>query len=1074
MKKYNKLFIFTIMTFFITVKSIFAREMTLDELSTILNEKNITQAYIIGEYVYTSDYITKNTLSTKDVMLSSRSIDVPITDGYTNVDPIYNKMSINKITRNINNIPSKTDKWTNSETVLGTEKLKEKFNIKYIDYELQSELTTASITTEIDSKFDTKLSELKFENGNNNNSNLEYDESTEKLTGVLKKYTKIDDTIFSSEERHDYYFAFVVNVLNASDDTTVTIIGDKEKKISYDKFDFKSSENSELLVLFAVNPDSENKVIKVIVDKDGDKLNYQAVTYKIDLSDIKYEKESVINVTSEENTNSKTDFNNWKYDRTLNQDVTINKGAVTGTLAEQILTENAFGKGNERGYYFDFTFLKPSEVSKDNIYIARLEDDKERVKKEFQKSDFDNDGNLTILFRLPSDINCLETTCKAYYKIDWDGEGEEYTPTIYELDYSSLQFKKLHKVSFKGIEEAIDVLDQTKLTSDLIPESTPTNDKYHDFKYWSKTDGTKYDELTITEDTELVPFYDIYVDEFIKDKIEELNSENSYNDKINFELNENNIKINITDVTTTLDILNTTKIPNIISDVLKQEEIKNITFQIDEENKVVFDKNSNLENVKEEIKKLYEKVLSKTDNLTTLSSLAVNNSSFKIIIGENIDIVNLINKNESELNKEFIFTYETDTVLVNNEKELKTAINNEKINTILINDSFELIDENTDELRTHTLVIDGNRNILIKSYETVKTISDNERTQKDAKTPVILVKSGTVTFEDLKIEGATRAISVLSGAKVIVKNVVAVDSLDAGFDVEEGAIFEGTNIKYQTSEGIDKESYHFPTICGKGSVTITDNENVKVVKNYERIAHRTGLKYTDADLRDPETNKYYPDFQKDGNPDVLNEKGQNLLNSNSTRPWDELIKTGHTHYYFNEENTHYYWTYLRDGAITKRYFVYGEEIEMIPINYKTTGYYKNVIEVEGVTYVQDGYSLQDYYSLNERGGRDYYFNTTKVTDVKKIDGRTIFPRYVKGYSVTIKVGETTYKFGVVENSEKTLNNLMNEIKDFKDAYDALNSEASASEKTLVDKNNGNTPLDLNANITKNIEIVISE
>ena len=31
-----------------------------------------------------------------------------------------------------------------------------------------------------------------------------------------------------------------------------------------------------------------------------------------------------------------------------------------------------------------------------------------------------------------------------------------------------------------------------------------------------------------------------------------------------------------------------------------------------------------------------------------------------------------------------------------------------------------------------------------------------------------------------------------------------------------------------------------------------------------------------------------------------------------------------------------------------------------------------------------------------------------------------------------------------------------------------------SEKTLVDKNNGNTPLDLNANITKNIEIVISE
>ena len=79
MKKYSKLFLLTIMTFFVSIGITTAKEVTLETIGEEIDKVNngTDYVYIIGKYAFTQ----KHALTTQDVMLAARSIEVEDTTG---------------------------------------------------------------------------------------------------------------------------------------------------------------------------------------------------------------------------------------------------------------------------------------------------------------------------------------------------------------------------------------------------------------------------------------------------------------------------------------------------------------------------------------------------------------------------------------------------------------------------------------------------------------------------------------------------------------------------------------------------------------------------------------------------------------------------------------------------------------------------------------------------------------------------------------------------------------------------------------------------------------------------------
>ena len=130
-KKYSKIILLTLLLFFVFITTVNAKEVTLDELAQEVKEfePNATYVYVIGEYAFTSTHI----LTTQDVMLAARSIEVSENSGSTNEDPIYNEMTIGYFECtyddewNINGLEYVTN-------LVGTTAAKEKYEINYIDH----------------------------------------------------------------------------------------------------------------------------------------------------------------------------------------------------------------------------------------------------------------------------------------------------------------------------------------------------------------------------------------------------------------------------------------------------------------------------------------------------------------------------------------------------------------------------------------------------------------------------------------------------------------------------------------------------------------------------------------------------------------------------------------------------------------------------------------------------------------------------------------------------------------------------------------------------------------------------
>ncbi len=486
MKKYGKLILFTIISFFITTGVVSAREITLNDIGEIINDKQATQAYIIGEYVFTSEYTSKNKLKTADLMIAAKSINILPSDGeLVGSETIYGKMAINLISRDWGDSLSKDDKWTFDGTVLGKEALPEKLNIKYVDYEFIPEVSKATLVdskTEKTEGYTTKLTQY-FTNGYNNNFetyNLDSSDSKNiKISGIVKKSDNNSfGDLFNDIEKTGYYFAMIVKVPEATDETYITVklpteSSQKVVTVSKTNFDVKDGANDGFIIIASVSTDfialpASERVIKIEVDLDGEETpTYGLTTYTIDYSGLKIQTESTPQVSKDTPEDGNNKLIEWGYDSSENEidEITLegNKAKIKGTLKEQEVNNEVYGIDKIAGYYFPFTFEIPdkilSELNNDTskFEVSALKDNNvENVDNTDTKTVTNSDGSVTVLVRIDPNGECAKGTkekCVKYFAIDYDGtDGKEYLKTLFTLDYSEVTLIKSSLVKLSEVE----------------------------------------------------------------------------------------------------------------------------------------------------------------------------------------------------------------------------------------------------------------------------------------------------------------------------------------------------------------------------------------------------------------------------------------------------------------------------------------------------------------------------------------------------------------------------------------------------------------------------------------------
>ncbi len=448
MKKRITIFIFALVALFISLNTIQAKEVKLSDLNDLLSD-DVNSAYIIGEYLFTS----KHTLTLEDIMLSARSIDVKDKTGKTDSDSVYNEMSVIGISKSYLNDDDMEGYWEYDNNVSGTTKIDSdtKLNIKYVDYVYVKEDSKFEVNLNLTTsgKYKTYLEDkVGFEGGNLSHSEELSLNSEGKLSGLLYRYDELPETTFSGSDRTGYYFGFVIKVPNATDATKITIQGKNTKQIPYSSFDETTIGEEGIAILYSIDPKNTNKSIKITVDLDGDGEVYEKNEYTIDYSELRFQEDSTYEVKLNSATAAdKTIMSGWGYNSTKNSKLDLSNGILTGKLVEQELISEAFGELKRTGYYFDFTFEFPNELQsdKDKVVVEQLKDDKgNSVVKTFDRKNYDENDNLTILFRFDPETSCEPdgTNCRLYFRIDLDGKENKYLPVVYTIDYSKVTFEK--------------------------------------------------------------------------------------------------------------------------------------------------------------------------------------------------------------------------------------------------------------------------------------------------------------------------------------------------------------------------------------------------------------------------------------------------------------------------------------------------------------------------------------------------------------------------------------------------------------------------------------------------------
>ncbi len=667
-----------------------------------------------------------------------------------------------------------------------------------------------------------------------------------KVNGLIPIIDKFEDnkTPFSGEAKTGYYLAFTIHTnIAKQNSTTVKIVHSKDNSTE-DKTatgsDFDTS--NDIYVLKHLHPNDSNKTFDIVIDIDGEKKEYAPYTLTVDWSGLNFQEVSsstnVFLATGSETTTDsgyiskedKQQLEEWGYSfekagTPLLTATSANANyKLTGSVKQQKVSKAGFE--DDTGYYVALKVFGPTadKVGKENInnWTVQFKNEKGLWMNAVtpSKTDYTN-GFITVLIKLKEDTN------KISYKIDFDGNKNNYLPYEVVIDYSSdFVFIPYYNVTFEYFNNTgtlKKVIDQ-QYKGELINTNKVTdiaNFAYHTFdEYWiDKATGEKFalEKTPLNSEITLKAHYTINESEFVKDVIADLNKNDgsslspNYDDKLEFKVASNNIIIEVKDYDIKISKLKDV-LAGTIAYILNKEEIGSITFDIDG-NSEKFTKESlaETEQLKEKIKskltKVFTTALATEDE--TLNNMAIDNKQFTLSFENLAKSVKLSNDLASLV---YTFNFKTESAIVMNEEQLKKALTNDSIKNIDIGTSFAVKQQHDITRSNITIKSSSTKEINTLTGNSIETIFD--------------IKGNNININNLNLTGSKSALTVEAGASVIVDKVDFNNVTEEGVLVKGNGSFTGTNLKYAS------EKYMKPLVkAGNNStVNVTRDETSKAEK----------------------------------------------------------------------------------------------------------------------------------------------------------------------------------------------------------------------------------------------------
>ncbi len=424
--KYGKILVLTLVAFLISIMPVNAKRMDYKELGeeALTIDSGAGYIYVIGNYAYTSTY----ELSTSDIMLAAGdSFDFNF-DATVDVKTKLGDMTVYLISRAYNGVGDPTG-WTLDDNVLGngTEFDDNKLvDIKYINYNFLS----------LDTKYSVKLdSNYKAYGYVGNSSDLALDDETHKLTGLVNFDKDGKVTAFDGSSTR-YYFAYDLVITGYNENTTVKITGEKANNYTDASFDatdkvVNPDGTTTLKFLWELNPESETKTIIVEVDLDGEAKAYGTTKYVIDYSDVDFQKNTKAVISDAIPATDEEDFAKepYGYEKHENSSYTITGSnynyVIDGKVFKQRISDDAFGASKAYGWFVPVNISVEGMTEETTIIVPRHTEAFTGLTE-----------SLSVLFELNKGAEVK--TFKIV--VDLDGEGDEYLPTTYTIDYSKVVF----------------------------------------------------------------------------------------------------------------------------------------------------------------------------------------------------------------------------------------------------------------------------------------------------------------------------------------------------------------------------------------------------------------------------------------------------------------------------------------------------------------------------------------------------------------------------------------------------------------------------------------------------------
>ena len=443
-KKYSKLFLVAIASFFISSISSNALKLSLDDLEKQLEQRegDIESVYVIGNYVFTSDYYGEMDLP--DFMLAARSIDLTGKDGAVKDTAAYNAMTVFQLNRPMDDDGNRTQLVTTSNLV-GSEQLPTTLDISYIDYDKITGASSLTVNVNASEQMVEDLKAYGYDVVLDNQENFTATPSTSdpKTIMLSGKVYKIEDiSNWAKEKQTGYYVAFEVVIPEEFKGQAQWWLSD-ENKLTHDGKNY---------AVRAISKGADTKTFDVYVDFDGAGDVYEPARYVFDYSGIEFAAKAS-EAKLESTTNESTVLSALASALNLNSNdfVTIDENNnVTGDIHYNPDVTVDPSKDNKTDYYIPVIVT----IDKKFADTATIVTKNNGVTKNATFKDSANNSDKTIMAVIfavaDTDVDKTFTIT-----IDLDGEGEEYEPKEYVYDYSKAKFlaKPEANVSAEGKTE---------------------------------------------------------------------------------------------------------------------------------------------------------------------------------------------------------------------------------------------------------------------------------------------------------------------------------------------------------------------------------------------------------------------------------------------------------------------------------------------------------------------------------------------------------------------------------------------------------------------------------------------